>query len=236
MNGVIVGSPAPSTRLPNTRASKKGPHMLTHPTQDRLVALGLTGMAKALDEQRRQPDVAAPGLRGAARPARRPGSDRAREQAARQPIEVRRAPAERGGRGSRHEGRARARQGAVRQARRRRLDRTPRQNLIIVGKTGLGKSWLACALGHKACRDDRSVLYHRVPTAVRCSRTRSWRRSPRQAAEDPRTRRTPDPRRLGARQRDGRPGPRSPGDPRRPARARIDDRDEPGRREALARR
>lgn len=26
-----------------------------------------------------------------------------------------------------------------------------------------GKSWLACALGHKACRDDRSVLYQRVP-------------------------------------------------------------------------
>jgi len=29
--------------------------------------------------------------------------------------------------------------------------------------TGVGKSWLACALGHKACRDNRSVLYHRVP-------------------------------------------------------------------------
>ena len=28
------------------------------------------------------------------------------------------------------------------------------QNLTIIGKTGLGKSWLACALGHKACRDD----------------------------------------------------------------------------------
>ena len=26
-----------------------------------------------------------------------------------------------------------------------------------------GKSWIACALGHKACRDNRSVLYHRVP-------------------------------------------------------------------------
>ena len=26
------------------------------------------------------------------------------------------------------------------------------ENLIIVGKTGLGKSWLACALAHKACR------------------------------------------------------------------------------------
>src|SRR5665811_719216 len=33
--------------------------MLTHPTHDRLVALGLTGMAKALEEQRRQPDIAA---------------------------------------------------------------------------------------------------------------------------------------------------------------------------------
>lgn len=28
---------------------------------------------------------------------------------------------------------------------------------------GVGKSWLACALGHKACRDNRSVLYQRVP-------------------------------------------------------------------------
>src|SRR4030088_110272 len=32
--------------------------MLTHPTHDRLIALGLTGMAKALEDQRRQPDVA----------------------------------------------------------------------------------------------------------------------------------------------------------------------------------
>jgi DNA replication protein DnaC len=31
------------------------------------------------------------------------------------------------------------------------------------GSPGVGKSWIACALGHKACRDDRSVLYHRVP-------------------------------------------------------------------------
>jgi DNA replication protein DnaC len=36
-------------------------------------------------------------------------------------------------------------------------------NLAICGKTGTGKSWLACALGHRACRDDRSVLYRRVP-------------------------------------------------------------------------
>ncbi|KAK0351514.1 hypothetical protein LTR94_024680 [Friedmanniomyces endolithicus] len=38
-----------------------------------------------------------------------------------------------------------------------------RDNLVICGPTGVGKSWLACALGHKACRDDRSVLYQRVP-------------------------------------------------------------------------
>src|SRR6516165_9626749 len=35
-------------------------------------------------------------------------------------------------------------------------------NLILCGPTGVGKSWLACALGHKACRDNRSVLYQRV--------------------------------------------------------------------------
>ena len=27
----------------------------------------------------------------------------------------------------------------------------------------MGKSWLACALGYKACRENLSVLYHRVP-------------------------------------------------------------------------
>ena len=37
------------------------------------------------------------------------------------------------------------------------------QNLLISGPTGIGKSWLGCALGHKACRDGRSVLYQRVP-------------------------------------------------------------------------
>ena len=38
-----------------------------------------------------------------------------------------------------------------------------RRNLLITGPCGVGKSWLACALGHKACREDLSVLYHRVP-------------------------------------------------------------------------
>ena len=37
------------------------------------------------------------------------------------------------------------------------------QNLLIIGQAGVGKSFIACALGHKACRDNRSVLYYRLP-------------------------------------------------------------------------
>src|ERR1700756_5799691 len=31
-------------------------------------------------------------------------------------------------------------------------------NLVFIGPTGIGKSWLACALAQKACRDGFSVL------------------------------------------------------------------------------
>jgi DNA replication protein DnaC len=40
------------------------------------------------------------------------------------------------------------------------------ENLAIIGPTGIGKSWLACAIGHKACRDNRSVLYTRLPRLI----------------------------------------------------------------------
>ena len=36
-------------------------------------------------------------------------------------------------------------------------------HVVIGGPTGVGKSWLACALGHKACREGYSVLYKRAP-------------------------------------------------------------------------
>jgi DNA replication protein DnaC len=36
-------------------------------------------------------------------------------------------------------------------------------NLLVTGPAGVGKSWLASALGHKACRDNHSVLYQRMP-------------------------------------------------------------------------
>jgi len=36
-------------------------------------------------------------------------------------------------------------------------------NLIISGKTGAGKTFLGCALGHSACRNNFSVRYFRTP-------------------------------------------------------------------------
>lgn len=38
-----------------------------------------------------------------------------------------------------------------------------RRNIIIEGKTGAGKTYLACALAHQGCRDGYSVLYARAP-------------------------------------------------------------------------
>ncbi|RPJ06396.1 MAG: AAA family ATPase [Deltaproteobacteria bacterium] len=41
------------------------------------------------------------------------------------------------------------------------------QNVIIVGPTGTGKTFLACALAHRACREGVSVFYLRTPTLYR---------------------------------------------------------------------
>lgn len=37
------------------------------------------------------------------------------------------------------------------------------QNVIVTGPTGVGKSYLACALAHKACREGFRTLYLRAP-------------------------------------------------------------------------
>lgn len=136
--------------------------MLTHPTHDRLVALGLNGMAKALDEQQRQPDIAA--LAFEERLALLVDREATERENKRLVARLRFAS---------------LRQSAVVEdidmKAPRGLDRPlfqklvagewidRHQNLLIIGPTGVGKSWIACALGHKACRDNRSVLYQRLP-------------------------------------------------------------------------
>lgn len=137
--------------------------MLTHPTSERLAALGLTGMARALDEQR-QAGAALESLgfedrlgllvdrEAAERDARRLTSRlkfaALRQAACVEDIDLR-TP-----RGIDRAVMAHLVEGAW-------IGR--HENLLITGPTGLGKSWIACALGHKACRDNRRVAYHRVP-------------------------------------------------------------------------
>src|SRR6266481_1861635 len=41
------------------------------------------------------------------------------------------------------------------------------QNIFLLGPTGVGKSWLACALAEKACRDGFSVLHKRTTELFR---------------------------------------------------------------------
>jgi DNA replication protein DnaC len=136
--------------------------MLTHPTHNRLVELGLTGMAKAFDEQQRQPDI------GALAFEERLGLlvDREATERENKRLITRLRFAS-------------LRQNAVVEdidtKSARGLDRVlfqklaagdwinRHQNLLIIGPSGVGKSWIACALGHKACRDNRSVLYQRLP-------------------------------------------------------------------------
>jgi len=136
--------------------------MLTHPTHGRLVALGLAGMAKALDEQQRQPDITA--LAFEKRLALLVDREATERENKRLVSRLRFA---------------RLRQNAVVEdidhKAPRGLDKAlfqklvggdwieRHQNLLIIGPTGVGKSWIACALGHKACRDNRSVLYQRLP-------------------------------------------------------------------------
>lgn len=40
------------------------------------------------------------------------------------------------------------------------------RNIILTGPTGIGKSWIACALGEKACREGFTVHYARVSRLV----------------------------------------------------------------------
>lgn len=137
--------------------------MLTHPTHEALRALKLDGMAEAFAE------LIADGRSRSPDPVEWIGLMLDREQARR---------------GTRRF------QSRLRAAKLRHSDacmedvnyRTPRgldralfqslggtewidrhRSVLISGPCGVGKSWLACALGHAACRAERTVCYHRLP-------------------------------------------------------------------------
>ena len=136
--------------------------MLSHPTHERLISLGLPGMAKAFEDQRRSPDIAALSFeeriglmvdREAAERDSKRLSTRLKFAALRQNAVVEDVD-------------LRTPRGIDRALFQRLvagdwIDRA--EGLLITGPTGVGKSWIACALGQKACRDGRSVIYHRVP-------------------------------------------------------------------------
>jgi DNA replication protein DnaC len=136
--------------------------MLIHPTLDQLRTLRLTGMVKALEEQMQMPDIDSLSFE------QRLGLMADREITERQNRHLK----------------TRLRKANLRQSASvenidyrhpRGLDKAlvaklqscdwikEHHNLIITGPTGTGKTFLACALAHKACREGFSALYVRIP-------------------------------------------------------------------------
>jgi DNA replication protein DnaC len=135
--------------------------LLSHPTLDLLHDLGLHGMAKGFRDMADNPESAALGhaewlgillerestLRQQKRFESRAKTAKLRHQAAIEDVDYR-TP--------------------------RGLDRSvflklagcdwirEKRHCLLTGPTGTGKSWLACALGHKACRENLSVFYQRA--------------------------------------------------------------------------
>ena len=135
--------------------------MLTHPTLDKLELLRLHGMVQALKQQWEQPEINELSFE------QRLGLLVDRETDIRRTRQMQTRLRK-----------AKLRQNAVVEdidfKHPRGLDRSQvlqlatcqwikqKQNLLITGPTGVGKSYLACALSHTACREGFSVLYIRV--------------------------------------------------------------------------
>lgn len=136
--------------------------MLIHPILDKLQTLRLYGMLTALQEQMQMPDI----------------DQLAFEQ--RLGLLVDREMTERENRRYKTRlAKARLKQQAcledVEFTQKRGLDRAlimqlvackwikEANNVLIIGPTGVGKTYLACALAHKACQQDYAALYFRMP-------------------------------------------------------------------------
>ena len=140
--------------------------MLTHPILENLRALRLGTMAKTLEEQMNMPDAGTLSFeerlglmvdrelieRGNRRLETRLRKARLRVQACMEDIDYRSS---------------------------RKLDRSlmkslascnwidRHQSVLVTGPTGAGKTWIACALGHRACMEGYTVLYKRLPAFLR---------------------------------------------------------------------
>ena len=136
--------------------------MLNHPTLDKLQALRFTGMLKALIEQAAMPDIDALSFE------ERLGLLIDREMTEREDRRLK----------------TRLRQAKLKQnacveeidyRHPRGLDKSLMRdliqcqwikrhlNLLITGPTGVGKTWIGCALAQKACREGYTALYLRLP-------------------------------------------------------------------------
>jgi DNA replication protein DnaC len=136
--------------------------MLNHPTLDKLEALRFSGMVKALTEQMAVPDIEELSFE------ERLGLLADREMTEREDRRLK----------------TRLRQAKLRQSacvedidyrQPRGLDKSlildlsqcqwirRHLNIMITGPTGVGKTWIACALAQKACREGYRALYLRLP-------------------------------------------------------------------------
>jgi DNA replication protein DnaC len=136
--------------------------MLNHPTLDKLEALRFSGMVKALTEQMAVPDIEELSFE------ERLGLLVDREMTEREDRRLK----------------TRLRQAKLKQSacvedidyrQPRGLDKSlildlsrcqwikRHLNIMITGPTGVGKTWIACALAQKACREGHRALYLRLP-------------------------------------------------------------------------
>lgn len=136
--------------------------MLTRPTIDKLNAMGLAAMAQAFQDQMNSPDMTALSFEERfglivdfqataienRRMRNRLKSARLRLAASIEDLDFR---------SSRNLDRA-----TVMSLAQNRWVQS-HHNILITGPTGAGKSYLACALAQKACRDGYTTLYHRLP-------------------------------------------------------------------------